>query len=214
MEKRTFTYVALALLVWAISGTIVAGYYFAQYNIYQNEYENLASELNTLYGTVGDLPNTLSDTIEDLSETLSGAIGDLSENFTGELNTLSDTVRNLSEIMESISLKVNILVSYGNETKIWYNNTALPLGSTAFTAILAIADIKYTDYGGDLGILVTSINGLASNSTYGWLYWYWDADTSEWILPTYSCAKYILHRGDTIAFAYESYMTWPPPTPT
>lgn len=159
MEKRTFTYVALALLVWAISGTVVAGYYFAQYNIYQNEYENLASE------------------------------------------------------MESILL-VNILVSYGNGTKIWYNNTALPLGSTAFKAILAIADINYTDYGGDLGILVTSINGLTSSSTHGWLYWGWDTENSEWILPEYSCAKYILHRGDIIAFTYESYMTWPPPPPT
>ena len=174
MEKRTFTYVALALLVWAISATVVAGYYFSQYKIYQDEYENLADEFNTLSGTLGDL----------------------------------------SEIMESISLRVNILVGYGNGTKIWHNNTALPLASTAFTAILAIADIKYTDYGGDLGILVTSINGLASDSTNGWLYWCWDAEKSEWTLPEYSCAKYILHRGDTIAFTYESYMTWPPPQPT
>ncbi len=184
MEKRTFTYVVLALLVWAISGTIIAGYYFVQYNVYQNEYEKLASELNTLSGAV-----------VDLSETFSATIGDL------------------SEIMESTSLKVNILLSYSNGTKIWYNSTVLPLGSTAFTAILAIADIKYTDYGGELGILVTSINGLASNSTHGWLYWYWDNENSEWILPEYSSAKYILHRGDTIAFTYESYMTWPPPPP-
>jgi len=174
LEKRTFTYVALALLVWAISATVVAGYYFSQYKIYQDEYENLADEFNTLSGTLGDL----------------------------------------SEIMESISLRVNILVGYGNGTKIWHNNTALPLASTAFTAILAIADIKYTDYGGDLGMLVTSINGLASDSTNGWLYWCWDAEKSEWTLPEYSCAKYILHRGDTIAFTYESYMTWPPPQPT
>jgi len=115
--------------------------------------------------------------------------------------------------MESILL-VNILVSYGNGTKIWYNNTALPVGSTAFTAILAISNVKYTDYGGELGILVTSINSVANNSTHGWLYWYWDAEKSEWTLPEYSCAKYILHRGDTIAFTYVNYLTWPPPSPT
>jgi len=159
LGKRTFTYVALGLLVWAISGTVVAGYYLAQYNTYQNEYENLASE------------------------------------------------------MESILL-VNILTSYGNGTKVWYNNTALPVGSTAFKAILAIADIKYTDYGEDLGILVTSINGVVGNSTHGWLYWGWNAENSNWELPEYSASKYILHRGDTIAFAYESYATWPPPPPT
>jgi len=184
LEKGIFTYIALGLLVWAISGTVVAGYYFVQYNTYQNEYENLANEFNIL-----------SDAIVDLSDTLSGSIGDI------------------SEIMESISLKVNILLSYGNGTKIWYNNTALPLGSTAFTALLSITDIKYTDYGEDLGILVTSINGRAGNSTHGWLYWGWDTETSEWILPDVGASKYILHRGDTVAWTYESYMTWPPPPP-
>lgn len=149
----------MGLLVWAISGTLVAGYYFTQYKIYQNEYETLASE------------------------------------------------------MESILL-VNVLVSYGNGTKIWCNNTALPLDSTAFKAILAMADANYTDYGGELGILVTSINGVANNSTHGWFYWYWDSGNSVWVLPEYSCAKCILHRDDVIAFTYESYSTWPPPQPT
>ena len=181
MEKRTFTYVALALLVWAISGTVVAGYYFIQYNTYQNEYKSLANEFNTLSGALDGFSSNLGD---------------------------------ITEVLESISLKVNILLSYGNGTKIWRNNTALPLASTAFTAILAIADIKYTDYGGELGILVTSINGVANNSTHGWLYWRWDAEKSEWTLPEYSCAKYILHRGDTIAFTYLNYITWPPPSPT
>ena len=188
MEKGAFTYVALGLLVWAISGTLVAGYYFTQYNIYQNEYENLANKFNTLSDALNGLSNGLSD--------LSGELG------------------NINTVLESISLRVNILISYGNGTRIWQNNTALPLASTAFTAILAIADIKYTDYGGELGILVTSINSVANNSTHGWFYWYWDAENSVWVLPEYSCAKYILHRDDVIAFTYESYMTWPPPQPT
>jgi hypothetical protein len=149
----------LALLVWAISGTIVAGYYFAQYSAYQKEYENLASEIESI-------------------------------------------------------LLVNILISYGNGTKIWYNNTALPPGSTAFKAILATANVNYTDYGGELGILVTSINGVANNSTHGWFYWAWDAENSEWTLPNVGASQYILHRGDTIAWTYESYAEWPPPPPT
>jgi len=156
LEKRTFTYVALGLLVWAISGTVVAGHYLAQYNTYQNEYENLASE------------------------------------------------------MESISLKVNILLSYGNGTKIWHNNTVLPLGSTAFNATLAIADVKYTE--SELGIFVTSINDVVGNSTHFWLYWGWDGETSEWIFPDVGASEYILHRGDTIAWTYVSEYHPPPPT--
>ncbi len=168
------TYIALAMLVWAISTTATTGYYFTQYSTYQNEYRNLAKEFNALSGAMG----------------------------------------NLSEVMESVSLRVNVLASYGNGTKVWHNNTALPVGSTAFTAILAVADTRYKDYGGDLGILVTSVDGLTSNSTNGWFYWYRDTEKLAWTLPEYSCAKYILHRNDIIAFTYESYMTWPLPLPT
>jgi hypothetical protein len=169
LEKRVFTYVTLALLVWAICGTGIAGYYFTQYTTYRGEYNNLLNDLNTLSSDMG----------------------------------------NFSDMMSSISLRVNILVSYGNGTRTWFNNTALPIGSTAFTAILAMSDVMYKDYGGTLGILVTSINGLAGDSTRGWFYWYRDIETSTWMSPTYPCTQYILHRGDTIAFSYESFNPWP-----
>ncbi len=160
MEKGSFTYIALALLVWAISVTMVAGYYFTRYDTYWKEYQNLAQE------------------------------------------------------MESISLKTNILVSYGNATKTWYNRTALPLNSTAFSALLTVSEVEYEDYGGELGILVVSVNGTANNSTHGWLYWYWNTEKSKWVLPEYSCDKHLLHRNDTIAWTYASFMEWPPPQPT
>lgn len=188
MEKRVLVYIALGLLVWSISGTLVAGYYFTQYDAYYSEYRNLAEEFDTI------------------SESLSG----ISEG----LNDLSGELGNINTVLESISLRVNILIGYGNGTKTWQNNTAFPVASTAFTAILAASDIEYEDYGGELGILVTSINGVVSNSTHGWLYWYWDAENSVWVLPEYSCAKYILHRDDVIAFTYVNYATWPPSQPT
>jgi len=130
------------------------------------------------------------------------------------VNQLNTNVGDISAILEGISLEVNIFLSYGNGAKIWHNNSVLPLGATAFTAIYSIVDnMNYTDYGGELGILVTSINGVDNNSTHGWFYWHWDSGSSEWLLPSYSCAKHILHRGDVIAFTYASYMEWPPPPP-
>jgi hypothetical protein len=170
LEKRVLTYVILALLVWAVSGTAIAGYYFTQYTTYRDEYRNLLSDLNTLSNTMG----------------------------------------NLSDAINPLSLRVNILLSYGNGTRTWYDNTALPIGSTAFTAILAVSDVEYKDYGGTMGTLVTSINGLAGDSTtHGWFYWYRGMENSTWVSPDYSCTQYILHRGDTIAFSYESFNPWP-----
>lgn len=196
MEKRFSIYVILGVLVWAILGTVVAGYYFLQYGTYRSEYDNLVSQIATYNNVVNDLVDQLSS-------------------YSNLVDQLGADIEDISTVLEGISLKVNILLSYGNGTKVWYNNTVLPLGSIAFTTIYSVADdINYTDYGGELGILVTSINGVTNNLTHGWFYWYWDSGNSEWALPNYSCAKHILHREDTIAFTYASYIEWPPPTPT
>ena len=160
MDKQLLVYVALGVFVWAILGSAVAAYFYAQYNIYRGEYVELADQLSM------------------------------------------------------ISMKVNILLSYSNR-EVWYNSTLLPIGSTAFTALnFTTEEVNYTDYGGELGILVTSISGVANNSTHGWFYWYWSPEGSEWTLPNYSSAKHILHEGDTIAYTYANYAVWPPPPPT
>lgn len=167
----------LALLVWAVCSTAIAGYYFTQYNTYQNEYHNALDNVNVLSSAIGNLTGTMG---------------------------------NFSDVMTSLSLRANILVSYGNGTRTWFNNTALPLGTTAFTALrLVTSEVNYTDYGEPFGILVTSINGLATNSTLGWFFWCEPAETTTWTSPNYSCSQLILHRGDTIAFTYQSYNPWP-----
>ena len=86
---------------------------------------------------------------------------------------------------------------------------------SSFTAIYHIAeDMNYTD-NKEFGILVTSINGVANNSTHGWLYWQWDPQNSMWMLPEYSSGKHLLHKGEVIAFTFVNYMAgWPPPPPT
>jgi hypothetical protein len=171
---------ALALLVWAVSMSTVAGYYYIQYKTYHNEYERLLRH----------------------TQELTNAIEQQTADLTG-----------LSKIIEAISLKVNILIKYGNGSMEWHNATHVPLGATAYTATLAIAEVKSTPYEG-LGLLVDSINGVKNNATMAWFWWYWDTTTNEWKLGEYSCNNYILHRNDTIAWTYQTWETWPPQPPT
>jgi len=156
MEKRFFTYVVLGLFSWALIGTVLAGYYFVQQDMYQREYNEIAKQLT------------------------------------------------------NISIKVDFVLNYGNGTRIWKNDTVLPLGSTAFNATIHIAsDVGYQDFGGELGILVTSINGVSQNNTHGWFYWVWEKENTMWLSMPYSCAKYILHEGDLLAITYACYSPWP-----
>lgn len=118
----------------------------------------------------------------------------------------------LAKQLDSVSIRANVLISYGNGTRVWHNSTLLPLNSTAFTALNATADSF--DYEGSGGTLyITSINGVTENSTYGWMYWVWDTQDSEWKLGEYSAAVTRLHEGDTVAYAF-TIAQWPPPPPT
>ncbi|UCD96391.1 MAG: hypothetical protein JSV35_07875 [Candidatus Bathyarchaeota archaeon] len=196
MEKRTFTYITMGLLVWALLGTVATGYYFVQYVTYETEYQTLVDQLNAFYDVIGNLTVSVTDYNELVSE-------------------LDANVKDVRSTLEGVALKVNVLLGFDAESKMWFNDTTLPLGATAFTGIYSISDsINYTDYGGELGILVTSINDVTNNATHGWFYWQWIPTDSQWILPSYSSAKYILRKGDTIAFTYVSYADWPPNPPT
>lgn len=183
------------LSVWSIVSTLASAYYYVQFETYSREYRLLASYINTLSENIGDLIN-------------------VTRILVSSSKNVSEAVDSLSKILESISLKVNILIKYGPDNLVWYNGTAMPLGSTAFDTVFAVADdVTYKYYEG-MGMLVTSINGVANNETMGWFWWYWNPGGSEWVLPDFSSDRYILHRNDVIAWTYSDYTTWPPQPPT
>lgn len=135
------------------------------------------------------------------------------QDLTNVIAQQTENVNDLSEMLDAISLKVSIMIKYDGSTMKWHNSTRVPLGATAYTATLAIANVTSETYEG-LGILVKSINGVENNSTAAWFWWYWDTTVNQWKLGESSSNNYILHRGDTIAWTYQNWETWPPPSPT
>jgi hypothetical protein len=187
VEKRTLLFAFICLSIVAVLTTEMAAYYYIQLNVYRGEYQNLAQELNVMSQAIERLANVTSDV--------------------GSNDQL------LRDLLETMSLRVNVLVKRASTDLEWHNQTHVPLGSTAITALTAVTNVTCESYG-ELGTLVTSVNGLKNNSTMGWILWCMNATSSQWSLPSYSADKQILQRGDVIAWTYESYASWPPPTPT
>jgi hypothetical protein len=107
--------------------------------------------------------------------------------YYAQYSTYRSEYSDLARRLDSVSLRVNLLISYGNGTTLWHNSTLLPLNATAFTALDAtVPDLEYMDYGGDLGILITAINGVAGNSTHGWFYWLGSAERSMEVARIFS----------------------------
>lgn len=130
--------------------------------------------------------------------------------FTGyyylQYRQLEDTLKT----MQSLVLKVNVLMNYGNGTKEWHNNTLVPAGSTVFNATVAIAEVDYSLW--NEYVLIDAINGLKGTKDLGWIWWIWDPSTSEWKQVLEAANKHVLVEGDTIGWNYQSWASTEPPS--
>lgn len=123
------------------------------------------------------------------------------EEYRQNLALYSDTLKDL----DAVTVRVNLLIDYGNGTREWKNVTRVPIGTSLLNATLSVADV---DYGvSSLGAFINSINGVGGDKF--WLGWCWNSTSLEWMSLLEGCDQFILHNGDTVAWYYTS--EWKPP---
>lgn len=130
--------------------------------------------------------------------------------FTGYYYLQYRQLEDILKTMQSLVLKVNVLMNYGNGTKEWHNNTLVAAGSTVFNATVAIAEVDYSLW--NEYMLIDAINGLQGTKDIGWIWWIWDPPTSEWKQVLEAANKHVLVEGDTIGWNYQSWASTEPPS--
>jgi len=113
-----------------------------------------------------------------------------------------------SAASDAVSVTVDVLIDYGNGTKVWYHGVTLAGGVTVFDATVTVADVNYTDWG-SWGIFIDAINGEWNSYPYYWMWWYWDFTESRWISGPVASNFYVLNDGDIIAWYYEDISVGP-----
>jgi len=111
--------------------------------------------------------------------------------------------------------RVDILLDYGNNTRVWYENVVLPGFPSVLKATKAVASVEYTMWGADA--FVDAINDVWNDYVswvYFWIWWYWNSTAERWEMGAVACNKHMLADGDIIAWYYEDCTTWPLPLPT
>ena len=99
---------------------------------------------------------------------------------------------------------VNIMIDYGNETKVWYNNTLVIKGADLLNATQIVAEVDYTS-GGKFGAFVNRINGVGQDPNTYWLWYTWNSTSSKWDPGLVASDKYILHEGNIVAWIYTKF---------
>lgn len=107
--------------------------------------------------------------------------------------------------LKKFTMPVNILIDYGNGTKVWYNNTAVPRETNVLMATKIVARVEGTTFPGVEGTFVTSINGVKNEGGRYWIWYIWNKSKKDWDWGPVASDKYILSESDTIMWRYEQF---------
>lgn len=102
--------------------------------------------------------------------------------------------------LNGVSYKFNTLIDYNNGTKIWYNQTIIPIGWSLFNATLKTTGGKVEGSWSDFGVFVTSINEVQGNGPEYWLWFSWDEAENRWMSGQTGAESHILTQGETVAW--------------
>jgi hypothetical protein len=102
--------------------------------------------------------------------------------------------------LRKIANSVNLLIEFSNGTKVWHNDTFVPIGWSLFNLTLAAVDgeVEYqTMYG---SVFVTGIGGVKGSGALFWLWYSWNSTSHDWDSAMIGPDQYVLHDGDTLAW--------------
>ncbi|MFA6215820.1 MAG: DUF4430 domain-containing protein [Patescibacteria group bacterium] len=102
-------------------------------------------------------------------------------------------------------IKVNLMLDFGNGEVQTFNSIALAENSSVFELLKKITaenklEFSYKDYGGELGVLVESINKIANNNKTNRFWHYWVNN----VYAEIGASNYQLKAGDIVEWKYVS----------
>ncbi len=111
----------------------------------------------------------------------------------------------LLEGLKASTVKVNIIIDYGNGTIQEFRDIILDVkGATALNALMTVAKVKYTVY--PFGIFVDSINNVENSMELNcwWLYNIKKPNGEE-VSPEVGADQYRVSNGDTVVWRYTKF---------
>jgi hypothetical protein len=195
---------------------LLGDYYMdGNYSSLIEKYINLLLNLSGNYTlTLNSLPK-LKETYDNLLKAVQAL--KMQENVTREdfeplLMEFNDLLTSLaakgleSLVGETITIKVNLCIDYGNGTREWHNVSTSP-GITLFDLTQQVAQIEY-DYYPTMEpghVLMKTINGVAPAEGKYWLWYYWNENSNQWIFGQVGCDAWTLKDNGTYRWIYKGW---------
>ena len=113
-----------------------------------------------------------------------------------DYDLLYEGVSAMQGSLDDLTILVDLKIDYG-DIIVWYNETRVPLNSKLLDAMELLLPLNYTT--SDFGVMINEINSVGSDSSYFWLWYYYD---NGWQFSFEGVQQYTLKDGDIIMWEY------------
>jgi hypothetical protein len=108
----------------------------------------------------------------------------------------SDVQNRIGEGLISVGLGVD----YGNGTREWHNNTNAFAGETLFDITKQVSNVTYDV--SSFGTMITGINNVTAEGSYGWTYWVLNSTTQSWSIVFEGVDAHMVANEETYMWYY------------
>ncbi len=136
--------------------------------------------------------------------------------FYSELSVSEEKYRNIIDSLDALSYSIDLMINYGNGTRMWHNFSRIPIGFSLYNATMLITkgNMEATYYPQLQSHLVNVINGVGKDEdldriSWSWIIWHYNEKLSKWV--TYEVAADMVYprNGDKIAWCYQDTSNYP-----
>lgn len=203
--------VAITLVALLVISATAGAYYYYEYQQADQSKDVYAGELATATSQYNGLAAGYNSSLSLDNQTLSLLAGTVAAVNTS-LPIYQQASSQLSQLWARyLALKpassslyaADILVDFGNGSRIWYNDTLVQPGWNMYTetVVLTHGDLQavwYPQYGEHF---VSAIDGVSNSQTLYWFLWTYNA-TASWQPASVGADELPVYNGSTFAWTY------------
>jgi len=209
-SKTTYGLAAATVAVLIITGSISALYY-TEYQQSDQAKSTYISELSSETSRYDSLAAQYNGSLSLDNQTLALLVGTISVVNTS-LPIYQQASTQLSQLWAAyLALKpapasiftTNVLVEFGNGTKVWHNDTDVQPGWNAYTLTVLVTrgDMQAQWYPQYQEHLILGLQGVSETATKSWFLWTFNS-TALWQSPSVGADDLLVYQGSVFAWMY------------
>jgi hypothetical protein len=202
--------VALTLVALLVISATAGAYFYYQNQQATQSRNRYVNELATATSRYDGLASSYNSSLSLANETLSLLVGTISvvntslpiyRQASAELSQLWGQYLDLKPAPSSL-YAADVMLDFGNGTRVWYNETAVQPGWNMFTetVVLTAGDLQAQWYPEYQEHLVWGIDGVSDSQTMSWFLWSYNG--TAWQLAPSGADQLQVYNGSTTAWTF------------